>query len=171
MLLYFSDYFRKIYKVENDYFLYMKKANATPIILALFAIAALAVVTLTFKGGITSSVVVEPLEQERLVRNVEIEGVECLDSDGGFNLFEAGKAMLLVYGEQVVEMADRCLYEEVEIAETVCRGDEAVQIESSCPIIEFPEGARQAKCIEDSGSARCESCADHDMADCDGKCC
>ncbi|MBN2112243.1 hypothetical protein JW707_04040 [Candidatus Woesearchaeota archaeon] len=148
----------------------MKKASATPIILSLLAIVALAAVTIFFKVSLTGAVVAEP-EQEPAEAVIDIDSAECFDSDGGFNLFESGNGILVIDGSEKIEMKDRCLFEEYGIAETVCRGDEVKQVKGYCPLIEFPDGARQSDCIEDSEGARCKNCADYGLIDCDGKCC
>lgn len=148
----------------------MKKASAKPIVLSLIAILALAAVTIFFKGGFTGAVVVE-VEADPDEQVIDLEEAECLDSDGGFNLFESGKGVLIINGKEEIEMKDRCLFEEYGIAETVCAGDEVKQVKGTCPIVEFPDGPRQGECIDSPEGARCEGCADYGLVDCDGKCC
>jgi hypothetical protein len=148
----------------------MKKASATPIILALLAVVALAAVTVLFKVGITGASVAE-IEAVPSDKPIDIESAECVDSDGGFNLFESGTGTLFIDGEEEITMTDRCLFEEYAIAETVCEGDEVKQVKGTCPLIDFPDGQRQSDCVAGSGGARCEGCADYGMVECDGKCC
>lgn len=148
----------------------MKKAQASMVMMAVLAMVALAAVTMFFKGGITSSVVADIEDKDEFALPEGVD-VECVDSDYGFNLFDEGSAALVIDGEIVIEMKDRCLFDESDIAETVCDGYKAKEIESRCPVLEFPEGMVQTKCIDTMEGSRCESCEDYGLVDCDGRCC
>lgn len=151
----------------------MKKMQKSPIIAALCGMAFLAVFTLIFRGGLTASVIVEPEELENLINSRSANftsEVLCEDSDRGFSLFDAGRAVLIIDGKRALEMKDLCLAEDYDISEIVCDGYKIKQVKSRCPVLQFIDHQEQSLCIETEFGARCETCADYGLVSKEGIC-